>query len=368
MTNPQNRSIGARLGRALVAVGLVGLTVGGVMLIKPWQASSSTAATATAAPKSGPQEIGADALKLKGRSADTTVTAVGTLLANESVSIASEVSRRVTKIRFEDGASVKKGDVLFELDAADLRARASELSVRRKLLALTEQRQKKLAAEGLAPQSEYDRAKSELDLLDAESGTLYVDIAKATIKAPFDGKLGLRNVSVGAMVSAGSPLVTLQDTSRLKVDFTIPERYAAAAKEGARFSFHIEGSATKFEGTVLATEPVVDEGTRSLKLRGLSDPTTEKLVPGGFVSVELALTTQGGALFVPTEAVIPSLGGHAVYRVEDGAAKLVEVQLGLRTDREVQVTKGLAEGDTVLTSNLLRLRPGAKVKLAKVDE
>src|SRR5688572_27658333 len=224
-----------KLFRILAVLGLVLLTGLGVMLIKPWQASSSTAqGSASAAAKGGPPEIVADAVKLKGRSADTTVTAVGALVAKESVAIASEVSRRVSKIHFEDGAHVKKGALLFELDASDLLADASEIAVRRKLLVINEGRAKKLADEGLAPKADHDRAKSELDLADAQAQTLSVDISKTKIKAPFDGQLGLRNVSVGAMVQAGAPLVTLKDTSQLKIDFTVPERYAPSIKEGGK--------------------------------------------------------------------------------------------------------------------------------------
>ncbi len=355
--------------RILGALLLVLAAVGGGGLIKPWQASSSPSlASASGSAKGGPPLTIADGFKLQGRGVDATVNAVGTLLPNESVSVASEVTRRVVKISFEDGAVVKQGDVLFELDSADLSSRMSELAVRRKLLAINEQRQKRLSTEGLSPQAEYDRARSELELLDAQSQSLAVEIAKTKIKAPFGGTVGLRNVSVGALVSPGTSLVSLQDTSVIKLDFTVPERYAPTVKQGGRFSFRVDGSAKTFEGTVRAVEPAVDQGTRSLKVRGVADTTAPELVPGGFATVSIILSTQAGGLFVPSVAVIPSVGGHAVYRFEDGVAKLVEVELGIRTDTEVQITKGLAEGDVVLVSNLLRLRPGAKVKLAKDGE
>lgn len=354
--------------RILGALVLVLVTIAGVMLIKPWSAASSAPASASASAKGPPPELVADGVKLKGRGVDATVTAVGTLVANEAVSVASEVTRRVTKISFEDGASVKQGDVLFELDSSDLSARMSELAVRRKLLVINEQRLKRLAGEGLSPQSEYDRARSELELLDAQSQSLAVDIAKTKIKAPFAGTLGLRAVSVGALVTPGTALVSLQDTSVLKLDFTVPERYAPSLKPGGRFSFRVEGSATTYEGAVRAVEPQVDQGTRSIKVRGVADATAPELVPGGFATVTMVLSTQAGGLFVPSVAVIPSVGGHGVYRLEEGVAKLVEVEIGIRTDSEVQLTKGVADGDVVLTSNLLRLRPGAKVKLGKVAE
>jgi len=358
-----------RLLRAAVIVGLLLGTAAGVVLIKPWQrASSVPAGGASGSAKAGAPELIADGLKLSARSADTRVRALGDLLPNESVVITSEVSRRVTKVLVTDGAQVKKDEILFELDSADLAARANMLAVRRRLLVETEARQKKLAAEGLSSQAEYERAKSELDLNDAEAHSLRVDLTKTKIRAPFAGRVGLRRVSVGAMVAPATPLITLQDTSQIKVDFTVPERFGALVKDGATFAFTVEGAPAPFEGKVVAVEPRIDEGTRSLKVRGIASSASQSLVAGSSVSVELSLSTNEQALFVPSEAVIPSLGGHAVYRFEEGVAKLVDVETGARTEKDVQITSGVAAGDIVLVSNLLRLRPGAKVKLGKVHE
>lgn len=353
------------LGIALTAVGL---------WLRPWEprsgAGPAAGAGASGSPSAQkpPEEVAVSGLRLKGRSLASSVHAVGSLLANESVVIAPEVARRITKIHFDDGARVKKGDVLFDLDDADLRAKLSQLAVKRKVLADVEARKKKLLTEGLMSQGEYDDAKGALDLADAEAGPITVELARTKIRAPFDGRLGLRTVSVGAMVSQGQKLVTLEDDSRIKIDFTIPERYARTVKVGATFGFTVEGGSVegKNEGSVTAIETKVDEGSRSLKLRGVAN-AHEGLVSGQFVSVELAIASEAGALFVPSEVVVPSLGGHSVFRVKDDTAEVVPVELGIRTEREVQLVKGVAEGDVIIVSNLLRLRPGAKIKLGAVE-
>ncbi|MBL8741406.1 MAG: efflux RND transporter periplasmic adaptor subunit, partial [Myxococcales bacterium] len=325
------------------------------------------AAAASASAKPADQPVTATGLTLRARKLTSTVNAVGTLTSNESVALSPEVSRRLVKVVAEDGARVKKGDVLFELDAADLLARQNELSVRRKLLAGQAARATKLQKEGISSEAAAEQATSELELIDAQLETLRVDLSRTKIRAPFDGKLGIRRVSAGAMVTPQTVLVALEDDSRIKVDFTVPERYAALLKEGGRFSFKVEGSPETFEGTVRALEPRLSTDTRSMLARGVADKASPVMITGASVSVEIAVGgTVDDALFVPSEAVIPSVGGHGVYRYEDGVAKLVDVEIGLRGASEVQVKTGLAAGDIVLIDNLLRLRPGAKVTLKGV--
>lgn len=344
------------------------LTAVGVWLIAPWAPKQALSQQGSASANAKPPEaMPVEGLKLVPKPMEANVRAVGALVPNEAVDVSSEVARRVTKILFEDGARVKRDDVLFELDATDLAAQSNEIAVRRKLLVDNEARQKRLLAGGVGNQSDYERARSELELLDAQWSSLSVALTRTKIRAPFDGQLGLRNISVGAMLTPGRALVTLQDTSRFKLDFSVPERYAPIVSAGDRFTFRVENDATEYEGKVVATEPRIDDGTRSLRVRGLvkapADGSASRLVAGAFVNVVLAVGGAADSVFVPNEIVIPSLGGHALYKYEDGAAKLVDVKLGLRTDTEVQITHGLVAGDVVITSNILRLRPGAKVKL-----
>ncbi|NUO53458.1 MAG: efflux RND transporter periplasmic adaptor subunit [Polyangiaceae bacterium] len=357
----------------LSALGLAGVAIvvaAAVFRFGPDKAVSATAlpsASGAASGKPAAEVVLANGVKVKGKPVALKTTAVGTLVANESVEIASELSRRVVKVYAKDGVRAKKGEVLFKLDDADLAAQLAELSVKKKLAADVEARQKKLRAEGLSTEADYERARTDLELVGAQIASLGVTISRTSIRAPFDGRLGLRAVSEGAMVTPQTTLVTLQDDASLKVDFTLPERYGPLVKQGAAFSFRVEGQPDLVEAKVVAVEPQVDSETRSVRVRGLTDNTAGKLMPGSFVNVEFPLSQETGGLLVPTEAVVPSLGGHGVYRLTDGKAELVVVELGVRMPAEVQITRGLAEGDVVLTSNILRLRPGIPVKLGTVD-
>jgi len=350
--------------RVVALVGVVAVAAVAVVIAKPWAGSSTASAGPSASAKPADQEIAVTGLRVAARKLTSTVHAVGSLASNESVELAPEVSRRLVRVVAEDGARVKKNDILFELDATDLLAKQNELAVKRKLLAIQAGRAQKLHKEGISTEADEQQANSELELINAQLETLRVDISKTKIRAPFDGRLGIRKVSVGALVGPQTVLVSLEDDSRIKVDFTVPERFAALLKQGGRFSFQVEGSRETFEGTVRALEPKLDVATRSLLARGVADKVSPVMVTGASVAVEIAVGSDSTtALFVPSEAVIPSVGGHGLYRFEDGVAKLTDVEIGLRTASDVQIKSGINEGDVVLVDNLLRLRPGAKVKL-----
>jgi membrane fusion protein (multidrug efflux system) len=356
------------LGLAGVAVVVAAVAFRVIPFGKGPGRASAAPASASAGRGPDPEVVTADGVKLKGRAVALKTTAVGTLVPNESVAIAPELTRRVVKVNAVDGVRVKKGDLLFKLDDADIAAQLAELTVKKKLAADTEARQKKLRAEGLSSETEYERAKSEVALIGAQIASLGVTLSRTSIRAPFDGKLGLRQVSEGAMVTPQTTLVTLQDDAALKVDFTLPERHAPLVQQGSTFSFTVEGRSEPLEAKVAAVQPEVVSESRSVRVRGMVPNADGKLLPGSFVKVEFPLSKSDGGLLVPSFAVIPSLGGHGVYRFADGKAELVEVELGVRTDAEVQLVRGVAEGDVILVTNLLRLRPGAPVKLGKVTE
>jgi membrane fusion protein (multidrug efflux system) len=169
-------------------------------------------------------------------------------------------------------------------------------------------------------------------------------------------------VSEGAWVTPETLLTTLQDTSRIKVDFTLPERYAGAVAIGQRFTFRVAGRGEEFSGTVIAVEPGIDAATRSVRVRGITENPEGALAPGAFAAVELPLERVADGILVPAQAIVPSSTGHSVWVLREGRAALREVEIGLRTRDAVEVLRGLEVGETVLTSNLLRLREGAPVE------
>lgn len=291
------------------------------------------------------------------------VPTVGTLVANEYVEVVSELSRRLVKVHVSEGALVKKGALLFSLDASDLGADVRRLEVKRKLLSSNEARSRQLLAQNLVSQAEYDRVKSELDEIQAELGTRGVTLAKTRIRAPFAGKVGLRRVSAGAWVTPQTVLTTLQDTSKLKLDFSLPERYSGDVRVGHELSFRVTGRPEQFKGSVIAVEPGIDRATRSISVRGVTDNSEGKLTAGAFANVEVPIGAERPVLTIPAQALVPDVKGHGVWVRADGKATLRRVEIGQRSADEVEIVSGLSAGDTVLVNNLLRLREGAPVTL-----
>jgi membrane fusion protein, multidrug efflux system len=338
----------------------LGVAAGGSWL---WRGSDATqAAGATRAEPVAASAAAAIAVEVQAvtpERLEVMVSSTGTLLGRESVEIVSELSRRLVAVRAEEGLSVARGDVLFELDRTDLEAELAKLEVQARLAQVTLDRTERLHAEGLSNRQELDLARARVDQANADRQALRVTLSKTLIRAPFAGTLGLRRVSAGAWLSPNTVLCTLQDTSSLKVDFTLPERYASAVQKGTQFHFRVEGRPETFEATVAAIEPSVDRVTRSLLVRGRVAGTLG-LLPGAAANVELPLRVEQ-ALLVPAIAVIPGVGGRSVFVADHGRARSVPVELGMRVADRVQVSSGLSAGDQVITTNLLRMRDDVPV-------
>jgi membrane fusion protein (multidrug efflux system) len=289
-----------------------------------------------------------------------TISTVGTLRANESVTLVPELSRRLLKVHVQEGSEVKAGDLLFKLDDSDLQAELKQVDAQLQLAEVNKHRAENLAPRKAMSQQEYDAAMSTYNLLLARKNTQEVQIAKTEIRAPFPGRVGVRQVSEGAFVSPQTPLISLQDVSRIKVDFPLPERYAAEVSVGQKFTFTVAGSGTVYEGAVTVLEPAIDAATRSLLVRGLCS-SPKGLLPGGFAEVSLTLEKLANGFMVPSQAIVPSPRGQGLWLIENGRAKLQPVEIGIRTEDKVQILRGVKEGDVVATTNLLRIRPGSEV-------
>ncbi len=296
-----------------------------------------------------------------------TLSTVGTLRANEAVTLVSELSRRLVKIHVEEGSEVAAGALLFKLDDSDLVAELAELEVRLKLAVANKKRVDSLATRSAISQQEIDVSTSEFNLLEAQRNTKAVQVSKTEIRAPFAGRVGVRQVSEGAFVSPTTPLITLQDVSRIKVDFPLPERYSGEVKSGQKFSFTVAGNGQVFEGAVTVLEPAIDATTRSLLVRGLC-ASPKGLLPGGFAEVTLNLDELANGFMVPSQALVPSPRGQGLYVIADGKARLQAVEIGIRTDDQVQILRGVNAGDVVATTNLLRLRPGLEVSAVEATK
>lgn len=320
----------------------------------------SAAAKPTPAEKGGAAPLSVGVVETVPTPHALDVTATGDLAPAEAVEIVSELSRRLVRVRAEEGATVDKGDVLFEVDAADLHARHARLRIARDLAARILARREAHSAGGAITAHELDVGRTEVAAVEAEMYEVAIQLQKTQIRAPFAGVLGTRNVSQGAWVTPDVVLTTLYDTSRFKLDFTLPERFASQLAVGATFQFSASGG-KQGEGTIAVVEPSVDATSRSVRVRGIV-AKGDGLVAGTFVTVTLKLAPRQ-ALFVPTIAVEASPAGHAVWVVAEGRATRRVIEIGDRTPERMEVVKGLEKGEEVIVDNLLRLKEGAPVSV-----
>lgn len=290
------------------------------------------------------------------------ISSVGTILPNERIDVRTESSGRVREIHFKEGARVKKGDLLVKIDdrelAAQLARAKSELAIAHK----ENERQTELYQQKVSSQREYDTATNNLGVAQAEFDLISVQINKTDIRAPFDGVIGLRNVSEGEFITPTTLITTLSEDHPVKIDFTVPERFAGSIKKGDIVHFAVEGSSRAFNATVYALESIIDPETRSLGVRATSPNADGALVPGAFAEVQV-LMPERDAVTVPSFALVPELRGQRVFLYHGGKASPVSVKTGLRTEDRVEITSGVAAGDTLITSGILQLKPGAPVTI-----
>lgn len=294
--------------------------------------------------------------------ADRVVT-TGTLMANEAVELASEVSGMITEILFEEGTYVEAGQLLVKINDLDLQAQRERAIYRLRLAEQQVERQQALLEQGGVSQEEFDLTQNERRVLEAEERLIAAQIAKTEVRAPFAGRIGLRGVSAGSFISPQSRIASLQDVSPIKIDFSLPEKYAGQIRAGSEIQFSVPSQAGTVRGTVYAVEPRVNEDTRTLQVRATSPNANGTLLPGAFADVELILARYDEALTVPTISVIPDLTGSKVYLLNNGRIEERGVQTGIRTESVVQVLSGLSAGDTVLTTGLQLVRPGMPVNV-----
>ena len=268
------------------------------------------------------------------------ITTVGNLLPDEEVDLSFETSGKIVLSRYE---------------------------AQRKLAEDRVYRQSALLKKDAVSQEAYEQARTELAMLNADIDIVKSNIALTELRAPFDGVIGLRNVSEGAYASPSVVVAKLTKISPLKIDFFVPERYANQIKPGTRLSFTIEGRQERFEAAVYATESKVDIATRTLAVRAKYPNTRGKLLPGRFATVQIRMHEIPDAIAIPTEALVPEMGVDKVFLYKGGKAHAAEVKTGLRTDSSIQIIDGLNVRDTLITSGTLQLREGLPVKLDTVE-
>lgn len=294
------------------------------------------------------------------------VTASGTLLPAEETELHPEASGRVVSLNLPEGRSVRKGDLLLKIFDEDLRTQLRKLETQTKQAEITESRLGELLKVKGVSQQEYDLAALQVQTLKSEMDLLRINIAKTELRAPYDGILGLRNISPGAYVTPATAVTMLRSTSSLKLDFSVPEKYSALLRPGQTVRFSVEGSTTPFTAKVLATDQSITADSRNLTARALVQGNHRDLLPGAFAEVTLNLGNKMSALLVPSQAIIPQARDKKLIVSRNGKATFVIVQTGVRQAGMVEITSGIQAGDTIATSGMLFLRPDAPLNFSSL--
>ena len=304
---------------------------------------------------------------IKPRPLSNKIKVTGTVLANESIELKSEISGKISNIFFREGDRIPKGKLLVSINDEELQAQFEKLKYNKKLYKDNEFRQKKLLEKEAISQEEYEIALTELNSIEADIKLVQAQIDKAHLRAPFSGIIGLRQVSEGSYISPSTTIANFFSIDPIKLEFSVPGKYSSQIQTGQKMIFTVESLDDVFTGTVYAIEPQIDPDTRTLQVRAISENKNRNLLPGQFANIEITLETIDNALLVPTMAIIPELNGHKLYKYENGAAKAVQVQIGTRTDQHVQISKGINPEDTILTSGILQVRDGVPVQITELN-
>ncbi|HEY8401182.1 MAG TPA: efflux RND transporter periplasmic adaptor subunit [Cytophagaceae bacterium] len=349
----------------VIALLLIAVVILIVVFFKPWKVQGPEAApNKPASVKSA--AVAVNAVIVKPERLKNNIYSTGTILANEEVELKSEIAGRITGIYFNEGGSVTKGQLLVKINDADFKAQLSKIRLQEKLAIQEEERKRQLLEIKGISQEEYDRALNLVNTLRADAALLEAQIAKTEIRAPFSGVVGLRHVSEGGFISQTTLIATMQELNPVKVEFSIPEKYAYIVKKGSTITFTTANNDRKYTGKVYATSTQIDPNTRSLTLRATANNADLSLTPGAFVKIEFTLDEINNALLVPSEAVVPILGGQKVYVVKNGKAVPAKVETGIRTEKEVQITSGLSPADTVVITGLLQIRDNVDVQVKEI--
>ncbi|TCN55589.1 efflux RND transporter periplasmic adaptor subunit [Flavobacterium circumlabens] len=294
---------------------------------------------------------------------DNNLSLSGSIEANEQVEIHSEVSGIVEGIYFTEGTNVNKGQVLFKVNDIELRAQLRQAVTKEGLAGENQRRAKLLLQKEAISQEEFDVANADYASMQAQTQLIRAQIAKTSVKAPFSGKIGLRSISPGTYITPAVLVAKLVNTGKLKITFSIPEKYASEVKSGSVIDFGVSGSDKVYKATIYAIEPEVAVATRTLQVRAIADNMDGKLFPGTFADVKLPLNIIKDAIVVPSQAIVPVQSGKKVYIANMGKAKEIMVDATTRTDASILVLSGLKAGDTLITSGVMSLKNEAPIKV-----
>lgn len=339
-----------------------------LVLISCGNKKKTTTTTTGGGPGGQTPALQVDALIASTSSLAADIEVPGTILPNETTEIHPEVSGRVVQLNVREGGFVGKGALLAKLYDGDLQAQLRKLEVQLKIAEQTEDRQEQLLKIQGISQQEYDLSLLQVSNLKADIDIVRQAVRKTEIRAPFNGKLGLKNISQGAYVTPATILTTISQVSQLKLQFNVPEKYGSQLKNGQSVNFTTDGSTKTFTANVIAAEVQMDENTRSLAIRAIVKNPDPVLIPGVFANVKIILGKNENAIMIPTIVVQPLGRKKLVYLYRAGKSVPTDITTGVRDSSNIQVLTGINIGDTVITTGLLFLRPNGDVKLKNVAQ
>jgi membrane fusion protein (multidrug efflux system) len=330
-----------------IAVVFLGAVAYKVLWSKPAQATGSGGLTRTSLP--------VNIIVAKHESFTETVPAIGSIEANESVVLKSEVSGKITGIFFTEGQRVEKGTLLIKVYDDDLQAQLAKAQANLKLTEDVEMRQRQLLDKEANSRQEYDVAFANLQAAQADIALLKAQISKTEILAPFDGTVGFRKVSPGEYITPGIDIASLVNDNPAKIHFTVAEKYSQLLGRNTVISFRMEGQNNERKATVYAVEPTIDPNTRTLQLKALTPNPNGALIPGAYAKIEVMMETKRNMILIPAQAILSETAGQKVYIYRSGKAQSVMVETGTRTNDRVEITKGVAPGDSVIITGIMQI-------------
>lgn len=346
-----------------IGAGLAGL---GIYQFTPRENEELTAANAL--PKENRQRtLKVNAQIVKPHLLTDEILVTGRLVPDEEVNLSFETSGKITDIYFAEGSHVKRGELLAKVNDRQLQAQLKRLKAQIPLAEDRVFRQNALLKRDAVSKEAYEQVKTELATLNADIENIKANIDMTELRAPFDGIIGLRQVSAGAYASPTTVVAKLTKVSPLKVEFAVPERYAREVKKGTNLDFRVEGKLDAYHAQVYATESSLDPETHSLTIRAIYPNRNGELLAGRYTDIKLKQKEIEDAIAIPSEAIVPEMGKNKVFVYRSGVADPVDVVIGIRTEAEVQIVQGLVAGDTILTSGTLQLRKGMPVEIQAIN-
>lgn len=355
----------------IIAIVIIGLVfIGGFVYQSGWFSSKDEkveekSKEAGNAQKNAPQPV--NVYIVKEEVLEDKITAVGSIASNEEVALACETAGKITKIFFEEGTNVSKGQLLLTLNDAELQAQLRQAIIQKEFLEKKKARNEKLKERDGISDEEFELLNADLNRQIAQIDAIKSRIDQTKLIAPFSGRIGLRYVSEGSYVNPAAKVADLIDISIVKINFAVPEKYMGMIKKGTKVNFTVAGNEKQYEGVVYAVEPKIDASTRTIQVRAISNNNDNAILPGAFANINIVLQRIEKANLIPSGALIPELNQMKVFILKAGKTESVNVTTGTRTASQIQILEGLRLGDTVITSGILQIRVGTKVKVAVVQ-